>query len=140
MAGPPFSPEWSQNGHNSPSPNDHERRIPDRLGRDLRHTGMQSLDRRVSLLAHKLHGAESHLPSTDSFSPFTQGVSCDCQDGQHGGSIPYKSPRGFTVTHPKQACTEFLSLRAVHVPGVLNLAADFLSRQKLRSREWMLNR
>ncbi len=26
---------------------------------------------------------------------------------------------------------KFLSLRAVHVPGVLNLAADFLSRQKL---------
>ncbi len=30
---------------------------------------------------------------------------------------------------------KFLSLRAVHVPGVLNLAADFLSRQKLRQRE-----
>ncbi len=27
---------------------------------------------------------------------------------------------------------KFLSLRAVHVPGMLNLAADFLSRQKLR--------
>ncbi len=35
---------------------------------------------------------------------------------------------------------EFLSLRAVHVPGILNLAADFLSRQKLRPGEWMLNR
>jgi hypothetical protein len=35
---------------------------------------------------------------------------------------------------------KFLSLRAVHVPGILNLAADFLSRQKLRSGEWMLNR
>ncbi len=34
---------------------------------------------------------------------------------------------------------KFLSLRVVHVPGVLNLAADFLSRQKLRSGEWMLN-
>ncbi|CAM4449878.1 unnamed protein product [Leuciscus chuanchicus] len=34
----------------------------------------------------------------------------------------------------------FLSLRAVHVPGILNIAADFLSRQKLRSGEWMLNR
>ncbi len=31
-------------------------------------------------------------------------------------------------------------MRAVHVPGVLNLAADFLSRQKLRPGEWMLNR
>ncbi len=35
---------------------------------------------------------------------------------------------------------QFLSLRAVHVPGVLNLAADFLSRQKLRSGEWILIR
>ncbi len=35
---------------------------------------------------------------------------------------------------------KFLSLRAVHVPGVLNLAADFLSRQKLKPGEWMLNR
>ncbi len=66
---------------------------------------MLSLDRRVPLLAHKLPGAESHLPGTDSLSALTQGVSCDCQDGQHGGSIPYKSLRGFTVSHPKQACT-----------------------------------
>ncbi len=35
---------------------------------------------------------------------------------------------------------KFLSLIAVHVPCVLNLAADFLSRQKLRPGEWMLNR
>ncbi len=35
---------------------------------------------------------------------------------------------------------KFLSLRAVHVPGVLNLADDFLSRQKLEPGEWMLNR
>ncbi len=35
---------------------------------------------------------------------------------------------------------KFHSLRAVHVPGILNLAADFLSRQKLRPWEWMLNR
>ncbi len=35
---------------------------------------------------------------------------------------------------------KFLSLRAVHVLGMLNLVADFLSRQKLRPGEWMLNR
>ncbi len=33
---------------------------------------------------------------------------------------------------------KFLSLRAVHVPGVLNLVADFLLRQKLKPGEWML--
>ncbi len=35
---------------------------------------------------------------------------------------------------------KFLSLRAVHVPGILNLAADFLSRRRHRPGEWMLNR
>ncbi len=35
---------------------------------------------------------------------------------------------------------KFLSLRAVHVPGVLNLVAGFLLRQKLKPGEWMLNR
>ncbi len=34
---------------------------------------------------------------------------------------------------------KFLSLRVVHVSGVLNIVAEFL-RQKLRSGEWMLNR
>ncbi len=35
---------------------------------------------------------------------------------------------------------KFLSLRAVHIPGIVNLADDFLSRQKLRPGECMLNR
>ncbi len=35
---------------------------------------------------------------------------------------------------------KFLSLRAVQVPGILNLTANFQSRQKLRPGEWMLNR
>ncbi len=34
---------------------------------------------------------------------------------------------------------KFLSLRTVHVPGILNLVADFLSSQKLRPGVWMLN-
>ncbi len=29
---------------------------------------------------------------------------------------------------------------SIHVPGYLNLVADFLLRQKFRSGEWMLNR
>ncbi len=71
-------------------------------------------------------------------------MSCDSQEGQHGGGIPHKSPRGFTVVHPERhlllwSQDKFVSLRADHVLGVLNLAADFLSRQKLRPGEWMLN-
>ncbi len=36
MAKPPFYPEWSQNGRDSPSPNGYDGCIPDRLGRGLR--------------------------------------------------------------------------------------------------------
>ncbi len=40
-----FSPEWSQNGRDSLSPNGHDGRIPDRLGCSLRgQTGVRSLD------------------------------------------------------------------------------------------------
>ncbi len=79
---------------------------------------MRSLDERVPLLAQKQSGAESRLPGTDSLSPLTQGVSCDCQDGQHGGSIPYtcKSPRGFTFAHPKQTCTPSSPLDSGQAP------------------------
>ncbi|KAI2655478.1 Transposon Ty3-G Gag-Pol polyprotein [Labeo rohita] len=38
------------------------------------------------------------------------------------------------------AVDKLLSLRAVHVPGHLNMGADILSRQGLRPGEWMLHR
>lgn len=37
------------------------------------------------------------------------------------------------------AQTEFLSVRAVHIPGHLNLGADLLSKQALEAREWKLH-
>ncbi len=80
------------------------------------------------------------------FSPSSGGIiSYHSQDRQHGGCVPHKPSGRFTVAHPGQDLLlwsqyKFLSLRAVHVPGILNLAADFLSRQKLRPGEWMLNR
>ncbi len=82
------------------------------------------------------------------FLPVLGGVSYHSQDGQYGGCVPHKPSSRFTAAHPWQAWRhlllwsqdKFLSLRAVHVPGILNLADDFLSRQKLRPGEWMLNR
>ncbi len=66
-----------------------------------------------------------------------------------GHRIIVRTDNMAVVSHinPGQACApsspwsqyKFLSLRAVHVPRILNLAADFLSRQKLRPGEWMLN-
>ncbi len=117
MAKPHFSLEWSQHGCDSPSPHGYDGRIIDRLGRTLRRqTSARCLDRRVPLLAHTLPGAQSRLPGTDSLSPLSQRVSCDCQDGQHGGGILHKSLRGFMVAHPEQACTPSSPLVSEQVP------------------------
>ncbi len=148
MAGPRFSSERGKNRCDSPSPYGHDGRINDGLGSGLRRqTGKRGMDRRVPLLAHKLPGTQGCLPGFDVFSPRPRGASYHSQDGQHGGCVPHKPSGRFMVAHPGQACApsspwsqyKFLSLRAVHVPGKLNLATDFLSRQKLRPGEWMLN-
>ncbi len=117
MARPHFSPEWNQNRCDSPLPHFYDGRINDRLGRSLqRQTGARFLDRIIPLLAHKLPEAQSCLPGTYSLSPPSQEVSCECQDGQHGGGIPHKSPRGFTVAHPEQACAPSFPLVSGQVP------------------------
>ncbi len=59
----------------------------------------------------------------------------NCQGGSRSRTLDRLARRLLLWSQDK-----FLSLRAVHVPGILNLAADFLSRQKLRPGEWMLNR
>ncbi len=98
--------------------------INDRLGRGLwRHTGARCLDKRVPLLAHKLPGAQSRLPGTNSLSPLSKEVSCDSQDGQHGGGIHINRQGGSRSHTPNRLVRhlllwsrdKFLSLRAVHV-------------------------
>ncbi len=123
--------------------------INDGLGSGLRrHTGEREMDRRVPLLAHKLPGAQGCLPGFDVFLPILQGhyiivrmdnMAVVSHINRQGGS------RSRTLDRIARRLLlwsqyKFLSLRAVHVPGILNLAADFLSRQKLRPGEWMLNR
>ncbi len=109
---------------------------------------MRSLDRRVPLLARKLPGAKSCLPGTDSLSPLSQGVSYVRQDGQHGGSIPYKLPGGFTVAHPKQACMPSPPLDTGQVPlleiGSCSGSLEPRSRLSVETEAqvgemWMLN-
>ncbi len=95
MAKAPFCPEWSQNGWDSSSPNGHEGRIPDRLGAVFQ--GRPACKVWTGeLLSWHINGLELRacLPGTDSLSPLSQGVSCDRINGQHGGTIPYKSPGG----------------------------------------------
>ncbi len=117
MAGPRFSPEWGQNGCDSPSPYDHNGRINDGLGRGLqRQTGARGMDRRVPFLAHKLPGTQGCLPGIDAFSPLSWGASYNSQNGQYGGSVPHKLSGGFTVAHPVQACAPSSPLVPGQVP------------------------
>ncbi len=114
MARPHFSPEWGQNGCDSPSTYDYDGRINDRLGHGLRgQNGARGMDRRVPFLSHKLPGAQSCLPGFDAFFPRSWEASYNSQDRQHGGSVPHKSPGVFTVAHPGQACAPSFPL----VPG-----------------------
>ncbi len=97
-----------------------------------------------NLSCHKLPGAESRLSGTDSLSLHTvifrtDNMAVVSHINHQGGSWSRTLNR-----HAHRlllwAQDKFLSLRAVHVLGVLNLTAVFLSRQKLRSGVWMLNR
>ncbi len=91
-------------------------------------------------LAYKLPGTQGCLPGFEVFSPRSRGggyhiiVRTDNmavvshinrQGGSRSRTLDRLARRLLLWSQDK-----FLSLRAVHVPGVLNLAADFLSRQK----------
>ncbi len=149
MAGPRFSPEWGQNGCDSPSPYDHDGRINDGLGRSLRRqTGAQGMDRRVpswhinclelrSVFLALMHflpvlGEHHIIVRTDNMVVVSH---ISRQGGSRSRTLDRLAHRLLLWSQDK-----FLSLRAVHVPGMLNLAADFLSRQKLWPGERMLNR
>ncbi len=117
MVGPRFSLERCKNGCDSPSPYGHDGRINGGLGTGLRRqTGERGLDRRVPLLAHKLPGTQGCLPGFDVFSPRPRGASYHSQDRQHGGCVPHKPSRRFTVAHPGQACAPSSPLVPVQVP------------------------
>ncbi len=134
----PFSPEWCQNGCDSPSPNGHDGHIPDRLGHGLRGqpacgvwTGeflswhINCLELRAVIL-----GLIHFLPSLRGCHVIvmTDNMLVVSHINRQGGS------RSRTLNRPARrlllwAQDKFLSLRAVHVPGVLNLAADFVKTE-----------
>ncbi len=150
MARPYFSPERGENGCDPPSPYDHDGRINDRLGRGLRRqTGEWGVEGRVPLLAYKLPGTQGCLPGFEVFSPRSGGGYHIIVRTDNMAVVSHINRQGDSRSRTLDRLArhlllwsqdKFLSLRAVHILGRLNLAADFLSRQKLRPGEWMLNR
>ncbi len=81
-----------------------------------RKAGEWRVEGRVPLLAYKLPGTQGCLPGFEVFSPRSRGASCHSQDGQYGGCVPHKPPRGFKVAHPGQACAPSSPLVPRQVP------------------------
>ncbi len=81
-----------------------------------RKAGEWRVEGRVPLLAYKLPGTQGCLPGFEVFSPRSRGVSYHSQDGQYGGCVPHKPPRGFKVAHPGQACAPSSPLVPRQVP------------------------
>ncbi len=80
---------------------------------------------------------------------FSGGASCHSQDGQYGGCVPHKTAKEVQGRAPWTGLGAIFSFGLKTSSSlwgrftfrvVLNLAADFLSRQKLKPGEWMLNR
>ncbi len=117
VARPRLSPERGENGCDPPSPYDHDGRINDRLGCGLRRkAGEWRVEGRVPLLAYKLPGTQGRLPGFEVFSPRSRGASYHSQDGQYGGCVPHKPPRGLKVAHPGQACAPSSPLVPRQIP------------------------
>ncbi len=130
MARPCLSPERDENGCDPPSPYDHDGRINDRLGRGLRRqTGergveeflfwhINCLELRAVFLALKYF-----LPVLGGYHIIvrTDNMAVVSHINRQGGSRSRTLDR--LVRHLLLwSQDKFLSLRAVHVPGVLNLA------------------
>ncbi len=138
MAGPRFSPERVENGCDPPSPYVHDGCINYRLGRGLRRqTGERGMDRRVPLLAHNCLELRAVFLALMYFLPVLGGhhiivrmdnMAVVSHINRQGVSRSRTLDR-LARRHLLRSQDKFLSLRAVHVLGILNLVADFLSRQ-----------
>ncbi len=109
-----------------------------------------------SHLAHQLAGDVGGVSGSETLSPRPKSVGAH---RQHSGGLLHQPPRRSAVvsyinqqgglrSHPLYRLAhqilvwsqgKLLSLRAVYIPGHLNVGADILSRQGPRPREWMLH-
>ncbi len=128
------------------SPTGLHRHILSRLGRCPRRLwGQQTLARSLGGSAYKRTGAESCSPRTLTVSAEVESSPFHCQDRQHSGSSIHQQAGGSRLPHLMQATKLwqwahplFCSLRAIHVLGLPNMAADILSRGGSNPGEWRL--
>ncbi|KAI2651801.1 Transposon Ty3-G Gag-Pol polyprotein [Labeo rohita] len=107
----------------------------------------RSVEQSPSHLAHQLPGDAGRVSSVETLSHGPNRPPCVGSHRQHSGGLLLQPPGRSVFVPLIQAGVQILvwsqdkllSLRAVHVPGHLNMGADILSRQGLRPGEWMLH-
>ncbi|XDV35147.1 hypothetical protein PO909_005149 [Leuciscus waleckii] len=134
-------------GHRDTKRRGFDGRVDLRLGSGLLgRASFGSVVRTAEEVAHKPPGANGGLPGPQSLSVSVGATACADPDRQHVRSFIYKSPRRHSKALFKQAQAlllwadrHFLSVRAAHIPGVLNRGADMLSRNGIPQGEWRLH-
>ncbi len=125
----------------------HNRCLQHGLGCYMQWAGsLGALDRAPTALAHQLPGAVGSAFSLAAVPATAVGQACASPQGQHCGGLVYQPAGGYTHRMSQLARhlllwshTQFKSLRAIHIPGQLNRAADALSRQLTFPGEWRLH-
>ncbi len=126
----------------------HDRCLQHGLGRYMQRAGsLGALDGASTALAHQLPRAAGSASSLAAVSATAVRQACVGPYGQHCGCVVYQPDGGYTITphvtarppSPPLESPRLKSLRAVHIPGVLNRAADVLSRQLTFPGEWRLH-
>ncbi len=126
----------------------HNRCLQHGLGRYMQRAGsLGALDRAPTALAHQLPGAVGSAFSLAAVPATAVGQARASPHGQHCGGLVYQPAGGIRSHRMSQLArhlllwshTQFKSLRAVHIPGQLNRAADALSRQLTFPGEWRLH-
>ncbi len=126
----------------------HNRCLQHGLGRYMQRAGsLGALDRAPTALAHQLPGAVGSALALRQFRPLLLGKHVLVRT-DNTAAVSYINRLGGIRSHRMSQLarhlllwshTQFKSLRAVHIPGQLNRAADALSRQLTFPGEWRLH-
>ncbi len=123
-----------------------DRRFPHWLGCGLGWPpSPRDMERPSSRLAHQLPRNDGSISGPEILPPAVERLPCPSAGGQHGGSLNHQG--GLRSRHLNRlaqqvllwAQDKFLSLRAIYIPGHMNVGADLLSRQAVKHEEWKLH-
>ncbi len=140
VAQPEFLQPGSPPGVGNLTRGGHNGRIDARLGSGVRgDASFGAVVRASDPVAHKPIGIGSSLFSSEGVSSTTGTAACTDSHRQHVCSRVHKSLCKQAAMLLLWADSRLLSIRATHIPGLLNRGADMLSRRRIPQGEWRLH-